>query len=248
VIASLSSRLPALAGAVAAQYAAALRLAHCVEDAYGTAEETARRAVAEGAVLAGDALARWRGYPQDSSTTEVLDALSDGLAALLCCAVAEADTQTQRAWRKDRAANAVSVSGSEPRGTGPGPAGVAESEARVGMAVRRWRRCIEELAEEEARAAERASTAEAARVATLLAAVLLGGGRTRRAGDRLAELLGAQGALRLRDRGGRLLADCLERVLRGERDRCLAPLDALDLTPEHQAELIAALSVLQKER
>jgi hypothetical protein len=33
-----------------------------------------------------------------------------------------------------------------------------------------------------------------------------------------------------------------------ERERRLAPLDALDVHAEHQAELIAALSVLQKER
>jgi hypothetical protein len=37
-------------------------------------------------------------------------------------------------------------------------------------------------------------------------------------------------------------------VLAVERDRRLAPLDALDVHPESQAELIAALSVLQKER
>lgn len=40
----------------------------------------------------------------------------------------------------------------------------------------------------------------------------------------------------------------IEDVLHGERDRCLAPIDALEVTPEPQAELIAALSVLQKER
>lgn len=40
----------------------------------------------------------------------------------------------------------------------------------------------------------------------------------------------------------------IDDVLHSERDRRLAPLDALDLTPEPQAELIAALSVLQKER
>ncbi|MGO4430134.1 ATP-binding protein, partial [Streptomyces sp. MCAF7] len=68
------------------------------------------------------------------------------------------------------------------------------------------------------------------------------------AGERLAETLGAHGALRLGDRGRRLLDDCVGRVLAAERDRRLAPLDALDVTPDHQVRLIAALSVLQKER
>lgn len=40
----------------------------------------------------------------------------------------------------------------------------------------------------------------------------------------------------------------LDGVLNSERDRRLAPLDALEVTPEPQAELIAALSLLQKVR
>ncbi|MYS40049.1 ATP-binding protein, partial [Streptomyces sp. SID5998] len=64
----------------------------------------------------------------------------------------------------------------------------------------------------------------------------------------LAERIGAHGALRLRDRAGRLLADYLDRVMHVERERRLAPLDALEVQPEPQAELIAALSVLLKER
>ncbi|CAM5252806.1 ATP-binding protein OS=Streptomyces alboniger OX=132473 GN=CP975_12215 PE=4 SV=1 [Streptomyces alboniger] len=60
--------------------------------------------------------------------------------------------------------------------------------------------------------------------------------------------MGAHGALRLRDRGGRLLTDHIDRVMHTGRERRLAPLDALDVHPETQAELIAALSVLQKER
>jgi hypothetical protein len=85
-------------------------------------------------------------------------------------------------------------------------------------------------------------------VAALVATALLGGRRARAAGEGLAERIGAHGALRLRDRGGRLLTEYLERALDTERDRRLAPLDALDVHPEPQAELIAALSVLQKER
>ncbi|MGW4569328.1 hypothetical protein ACWEN3_45785, partial [Streptomyces sp. NPDC004561] len=68
------------------------------------------------------------------------------------------------------------------------------------------------------------------------------------AGEGLAERAGAHGALRLRDRAGRLLNERVDRVMLRERERRLAPLDALDVHPEPQAELIAALSVLQKER
>ncbi|MGG8406231.1 ATP-binding protein, partial [Streptomyces sp. 12297] len=79
-------------------------------------------------------------------------------------------------------------------------------------------------------------------------AALLGGKRARAAGERLAARIGAQGALRLRDRGNDVVSTHLDQVLKAERDRRLAPLDALEVTPEPQAELIAALSVLQKER
>ena len=40
----------------------------------------------------------------------------------------------------------------------------------------------------------------------------------------------------------------VDRVMHTERERRLAPLDALEVHAEPQAELIAALSVLQKER
>lgn len=119
---------------------------------------------------------------------------------------------------------------------------------RVGIAVRRWRRVLEELAEEEVRHLDRASAPDPETVAALLAAALLGGRRARAAGERLAERIGARGALRLRDRGGALVTTYIDRVLHAERDRRLAPLDALEVTPEPQAELIAALSLLQKER
>ncbi|MFG2191681.1 dynamin family protein [Streptomyces sp. NPDC048639] len=239
VLASLNVRLPALAGAAAAQHAAALRLAHCVEEAYAEAGERARRDVAAGTVLAGNALTRWRGYPQDSGAAEFLDALADSLTALLCCAVAGADERTEQAWHADRmGAHAYQ----------PGSTRTEGSAARIGVAVRRWRRCLEELVDEEIRTLERPANVDADRIAVLLAAALLGADRGRAAGENLADTLGAQGAVRLRDRGGELLAECLDEVLKGERDRRLAPLDALDVTPEQQAALIAALSVLQKER
>ena len=115
------------------------------------------------------------------------------------------------------------------------------------MAVRRWRRVLEELAEEEVAKLDRQPAPDPDGVAALLVAALLGGKRARPAGEKLAERIGAQAALRLRDRGGELVGDHLDQVLRAERDRRLAPLEALEVTPEPQAELIAALSVLQKE-
>jgi hypothetical protein len=116
------------------------------------------------------------------------------------------------------------------------------------MAVRRWRRELEEFAEEEVRDLDRSVAPDAEVVAALAATTLLGGRRARSGGEALANRIGPHGALRLRDRGGRLLADHLDRVMHTERERRLAPLDALDVHPEPQAELIAALSVLQKER
>ncbi|MEW1719329.1 GTPase domain-containing protein [Streptomyces sp. NPDC093109] len=237
VVDSLNVRMPELAGAVAAQYAAAVRLTGAVEDAYTAEGERVRGQLRRGAVLAGDARTRWRGHPRDSSARELLDSLVESLGALLQCAVAAADERVEEAWRREPAAGALPV-----------PAQDGEAAERVGMAVRRWRRVLEELAEEEVRQLERGAAPDAETVAALLAAALLGGRRARAAGERLAERVGAQSALRLRDRGGELVTTYIDRVLHGERDRRLAPLDALEVSPEPQAELIAALSLLQKER
>ncbi|RDG36728.1 dynamin family protein [Streptomyces corynorhini] len=237
VVDSLNARMPELAGAVAAQYAAAVRLTGAVEDAYATEGERVRRQLQRGAVLAGDARTRWRGYPRDSSARELLDSLVESLGALLQCAVAAADERVEDTWRREPAAGALPV---------PAPDG--EATERIGIAVRRWRRVLEELAEEEVRQLERSAAPEPEAVAALLATALLGGRRARVAGERLAERVGAQSALRLRDRGGELVTTYVERVLHAERDRRIAPLDALEVSPEPQAELIAALSLLQKER
>ncbi|TXC96854.1 GTPase domain-containing protein [Streptomyces sp. ISID311] len=245
VIASLRSRLPALAGAAAAQHAAALRLAGRVEEAYERAAERVRQEVAAGEVLSGDARAHWRDHGLDGRSDELLDALTHGLTSLLTCAVEEADERSADAWRRDPAAAEVALT------TAEGAAGAGE---RLGVIVRRWRRCLEELAEEETRearagqAGERAGSVEPEESAALLATALLGGRRARTAGENLADLLGAQSALRLCDRGSRLLATYLERALHGERERRLAPLDQLTVPPDQQAELIAALSVLQREK
>ncbi|MET9808647.1 dynamin family protein [Streptomyces halstedii] len=246
VIHSLDARMPELAGAVAAQYAAAVRLTGGVEEAYGTESERVRRRLANGAVLAGAARTRWRGYPLYSTAGELLDALVESLAALLQCAVAAADEQIRTRWQRDPAAGnfRYGQAGREAGGWGP----AEDVQGRIAVTVRRWRRVLEELAEEEARLLERNAAPDAETVAALLAAALLGGRRARGAGEQLAERIGAQGALRLRDKGGALLTDCLDQVLHGERDRRLAPLDALEVAPEPQAELIAALSVMKKER
>lgn len=246
VIDSLDVRMPALAGAVAAQYAAAVRLTGVVEDAYGKEGARVRRRLQNGGALAGDARTRWRGYPLYSTSQEVLDALVDSLAALLECAVAAADETIRTTWRREPAAADLGFEAADREVGGWGPA--EDIRGRIAMTVRRWRRVLEELAEEEVRLMERNTAPDTETVATLLAAALLGGRRARTAGEQLAERIGVQGALRLRDKGGALLTTYLDQVLGGERDRRLAPLDALDVAPEPQAELIAALSVLQKER
>ncbi len=244
VIDSLDTRLPELAGAVSAQYAAAVRLGGVVEAAYHEQGRRVRKQLGRGDVLAGDARARWRAYPRDSTADELLDALAESLAALLHCAVSAAEERVRDGWRHEPAAEVL----------GPAPTCAdRETGERIGVEIRRWRRVLEELADEEVGTVERPAGArgalpEADTVAALLAASLLGGRRTRPAGERLAELLGAQTALRLRDKGGELVLSYVDRVLHAERDRRLAPLDALDVTPEPQAELIAALSVLQKEK
>ncbi|CAM5370866.1 dynamin family protein [Streptomyces griseorubiginosus] len=240
VLASLKSRMPELASAAAAQYAAALRLTTAVESAYDTEYARVRGRLQAGAVLAGDALKRWRAFPLDCTAGELLDALVESLAALLLCSVTAADERVAEAWRREPAATAPELTDRDPT--------PESAEHRIGMAVRRWRRELEEYAEEEVRGLDRGVAPDPETVAALVATALLGGRRARVAGEGLAERIGAHGALRLRDRGGRLLAQHLDRVVHTERERRLAPLDALEVHPEPQAELIAALSVLQKER
>ncbi|MER5714698.1 dynamin family protein [Streptomyces sp. NPDC002132] len=240
VLDSLKSRMPELAGAAAAQYAAALRLTSAVEGAYDGEYTRVRGRLQNGSVLAGDALKRWRAFPLDCTAGELLDALMESLAALLVCAVTAADERVDEAWRREPAAAAPVL---QDRGDSPETA-----EHRIGMAVRRWRRELEECAEEEVRQLDRRAACDPETVAALVATALLGARRARTAGESLAERLGAHGALRLRDRAGRLLSEYLDRVMHNERERRLAPLDGLDVHVEPQAELIAALSVLQKER
>ncbi len=240
ILDSLKSRMPELAGATAAQYAAALRLTAAVDGAYDGEHARVRGRLQAGAVLAGDALKRWRAFPLDCSPEELLDSLVESLSALLLCAVTAADERVDEAWRHEPAADAPELAGHAPA--------PESAEHRIGLAVRRWRRELEEYAEEEVRELDRNLAPDPGVVAGLVATVLLGGRRARVAGERLAERIGAHGALRLRDRGGRLLEEHVDRVMNVERERRLAPLDGLEVHPEPQAELIAALSVLQKER
>ncbi|MHC0429684.1 dynamin family protein [Streptomyces sp. O3] len=238
LIESLGARMPALASAVSAQHAAGVRLTTAVEEAYASEHARVRGRLQAGAVLSGGALGRWRSYPLDCGAGELLDAVVESLAALLVCAVSSADERVDEAWRHEPASWAPELTRREPD--------EESAEHRIGLAVRRWRRVIEEYAEDELRDLENPPDGEA--VAALLATALLGGRRARSAGETLAERIGAHGALRLRDRGGRLLTSYVEKVLRAERVRRLAPLHALAVHSEPQAELIAALSVLQKER
>ncbi|TGB13304.1 dynamin family protein [Streptomyces sp. MZ04] len=243
VIQSLDVRLPELAAAVAAQYAAALRLTSAVDEAYESEHARVRGRLQDGAVLAGGALKRWRSYPLDCGAGELLDSVGESLEALLLCAVTAADERIDDAWRREPAAAAPGLMDRD--------RDAESAEHRIGMAVRRWRRVLEEYAEDEVRGLDRLErnlVPDPESVAALLATALLGGRRARSAGETLAERIGAHGALRLRDRGGRLLTGYLDTVLGAERERRLAPLDALDVNPEPQADLIAALSVLQKER
>ncbi|MFJ9904292.1 dynamin family protein [Streptomyces sp. NPDC101152] len=240
VLNSLKARMPELASASAAQYAAALRLTSAVNGAYDSEHARVRGRLQAGAVLAGDALKRWRAFPLDCTPGELLDALVESLAALLLCAVTAADERVDDAWRREPASAAPELADRDPF--------PQSAEHRIGLAVRRWRRELVEYAEEEVRGLERTLAPDPEVVAALVATALLGGRRARSAGEGLAERIGAHGALRLRDRGGRLLTEHLDRVMHAERERRLTPLDALDVHPEPQAELIAALSVLQKER
>ncbi|MEU6219819.1 dynamin family protein [Streptomyces sp. NPDC047022] len=240
VLDSLRSRMPELAGAAAAQYAAALRLTAAVDSAYDREHARVRSRLKSGAVLAGDALRRWRGYPLDSTAGELLDALTESLGVLLLCAVTAADEHIDEAWRREPGAKTPGLTNRDPA--------LESAEHRIGVTVRRWRRVLEEYTEEQVRDLDKSAAQDAESVAALAAIALLGGRRAGTAGEQLAERLGAQASLRLRDRALRLLSEYVDRALRTERERRLAPLDALDVNAERQAELIAALSVLQKER
>jgi len=242
-LASLRSRVASLASASAAQHAAALRLMGHIEEAYEEARRRVRRHIEVGELLTGDAAALWRGFPVDSHGDEVLDAFEDGLTTLLAGAVVAADERVAEAWRREPGAPGGASALPSP---GDGTQDVEDGYERMGMFVRRWRRCLEELTEEEARDVDDGSVGDAEEAAGLLTAALLGGGHAAGAYRTLSGVLGERGAHRLRECGIRLLATYVERALYGERDRRLAPLDALEAGPDPQVGLIAAFSVLRR--
>ncbi|EST21531.1 hypothetical protein N566_27405 [Streptomycetaceae bacterium MP113-05] len=194
--------------------------------------------MAAGGLLAGDAAARWRGYPLDSGGDEVLDAFTDGLTALLVGAVAAAGEQIAAGWRSEPGA---------PESGTPASAVDDEGRERVGLLVRRWRRCLEELAEDEVRTWGNPPAADAEEAAAHLAVALLGGPEVGAgAYEALRRTYGTHCAARLREGGEHFLGTCVQRVLHGERERRLRPLDDLSATPDPQVELIAAFSVLRR--
>lgn len=248
---ALGGRITALANAAAAQSAAASRLDQQLRAAYRAAEQRVHDCLATGGLLTGQARTQWLAFPDDASSEDVLDALTEGLTSLLADAVLAAGEETAAAWRRQPGAP---VGGFEQDATGPGE--------RTGVLVRRLRRCLEELAEDEARVALDAGPmaprsgpltgedapppGDAGETAALLMAVLLGGRDASPAGEALAALLGPAAAARLRKRAERLLGEYVERVMAGERDRQGAALHRLDITVDHQVRLIAALSVLKR--
>jgi dynamin family protein len=248
-LASLRSRVASLANASAAQHAAALRLMGHIEEAYEEARVRVRRHIAVGELLAGDADALWRGFPVDSRGEEVLDAFEAGLTTLLASSVAAADERVAEAWRRDPASPGAEITEIATGQAGQGSrAGrdAADGRGRMNLLVRRWRRCLEELTEEEARAVDHGFGRDAEEAAAMLAAALVGGRHATGAYHTLAGAFGEPSARRLRECGIRLLATYVERALYGEREMRLAPLDALETAPDPQVDLIAALSVLRK--
>ncbi|MDI5973707.1 dynamin family protein [Streptomyces sp. SL13] len=239
VLESLRSRIPALAGASAAQHAAVVRLSGHVVEAFAGAADLVGSAVADGEPLTGEAYALWRGYP-GCGPEAVQEALAEGLAALVRTAVAAADDEAGACWRRDRA-GAVAP---------PYRVDTAAAAFRIGARVARWRTALADLAYEEVRFArdgERAPV-DPEDVAVLLGVSLLGGRRAAPAGERLAELLGALVAVRMQDRALDELKAAVSGLLLAERERRLAPLDALKVAPGQQADLISTFSVLQKVR
>ncbi|WP_078900316.1 GTPase domain-containing protein [Streptomyces sp. SBT349] len=228
---SLRARVAELAGASAAQYAAAVRLDQRLDDAYAEAERRVRACLGGGGLLTGEARAHWLAFPEDVSGEELLDSLCQALTGLLVEAVSAADEHTTAAWDREPGAP---VGGEDHDG------GVRE---RIGVLVRRLRRCLEELAEEARIAAgARGDETDDGETAALLAGALLGGSTGNLAQQTLAGLLGPRHASRLREDGAKQVRGCVDRALAGERKRRAAPLHALTITAEPQVELIAALS------
>ncbi|WP_456114805.1 dynamin family protein [Streptomyces triticirhizae] len=242
-LASLRGRVMALAGAAALQHATAVRLDQRLDAAYAEADRRVRATLAEGGLLAGEARAHWLAFPDDSSADELLDALTSALTGLLVEAVATADERTDAAWR--------AVGGAPP----PDPEEPGAVADRVGVVVRRLRRCLEELVEEVRHAPvmlgqpapARSSPSEDGETAALLATALLGGRAATVAQQTLAGALGPRGAARLREKGNQQLNACVTRALGAEKQRRGAPLHRLGIAVDTQVALVSALSAVRAE-
>ncbi|WP_431959786.1 dynamin family protein [Actinacidiphila sp. bgisy160] len=238
VLGSLGNRLPELAGASAAQHAAAVRLTRHVDDAYDEAESRVREAVDGGALLAGDALASWRGYP-DCGPAALLSALAESLAVLLRTEVAAADERTLDAWRADRAGTVLAEDADSESASASG-----DAAERIEEAVDTWGFTVNRLAHQSVRG--NTEGVDPQNAAALIAVAVLGGRKGTVAGERLASLVGAHAALRAGDRAREELDRLVADVLDAERELRVLPVEALDVTAGQQASLIAELSVVQR--
>ncbi|MDB1086764.1 50S ribosome-binding GTPase [Streptomyces sp. ACA25] len=239
---SLRGRVGALAGAASAQHAAAARLEQQLAEAYATAAERVTSCLESGGLLTGQARAHWLAFPVDSSGDELSHALTEALGTLLAEAAVQANERTTAAWRREPGA---------PQGTFEDSKGVRE---RTGVLVRRLRRCLEELADEAARAAgpargraaEFRSVGDAEETAALLLTELLGGREAAPAGKALDALFGPEGRAAVCEQGRQLLRSCVEQALTGERVHRGTALHRLDVTADHQVELVAAFSAVRR--
>ncbi|GAA4939114.1 hypothetical protein GCM10023238_00990 [Streptomyces heliomycini] len=216
--------MPGLAGAAAAQYAAALRLTAAVDGAYDSEHARVRGRLQAGAVLAGDALRRWRAFPWDCTRASSSTPLVESLSTLLLCAVAAADERVDDAWRAEPAADAPSR---RPRHR----AGERRAPLRTGRTALAARARV--YARTRCGGWYRSAAPDPETVAALVATTLLGGRRGRAAGEGLAERIGAHGALRACATGAdgcsssTWTASCTPNANAG-----LAPLDALEVHAE----------------
>jgi Dynamin family len=232
---SLRFRVGELASASAAQYAAVLRLSLAVEDAYAQAGGEISGALSSGALLKGDAGARWSEYTGTGAAEGLWAALGESLAACLRSSLDAAGLDVVRSWRAD------------PAGRPLAPAAEAQSvgiRRRTAETVDRWQSGVVALAGGTEAAACLAAevfaapgTAAPGTAAPGTAAPGTAAPGTAAAGG------GKQADAALRD-----LLLLAGRLVHRERERRLAVLDRLDVTPEQQMRLVAAVSAVRRER
>ncbi len=243
VIDSLDTRLPELAGAVSAQYAAAVRLGGVVEAAYHEQGRRVRKQLGRGAVLAGDARARWRAYPATAPPTSSWTPSPNP----------SQPSSTARSPPPRNGCGTPGATSPPPRPSarcGPAPTGRpasgSASRCAAGAACsKNWptRRYGPSNAPPAPAGPPRGRHRR--RPPRRLPPRWPPHPPRRRAPRRTPRCPGRPAAARQGRRTGRLV----RRPCPARRTRpAPRPLDALDVTPEPQAELIAALSVPQKEK